>query len=141
MNVYLDASVIVPNWLVESATPVVQNFFLTFDDLPVVSDFAAGEVASAIARRWRMGGLARTLAETVLVHIDAWRNEECASATIESVDIALAAEFVRRFDLHLRMPDAIHLAMCERLKLTMATFDKPLVRAAHALGIDVVVPA
>jgi predicted nucleic acid-binding protein len=45
---------------------------------------------------------------------------------------------LRQLELKLRAPDAIHLAVAQRLKVAIATFDQPMAKAAHMLGIPVV---
>ncbi|MGI4877067.1 MAG: PIN domain-containing protein, partial [Janthinobacterium lividum] len=72
--------------------------------------------------------------------IDEWLAESVQSIEIESVDIRLATVFVRRFELGLRMPDAIHLAACRRHNLSLATFDNRLAGAARFIGIATVTP-
>jgi predicted nucleic acid-binding protein len=44
---------------------------------------------------------------------------------------------LRRLNLRLRAPDAVHLAMAERLGAKIATFDKQMANAANRLGISV----
>ena len=45
--------------------------------------------------------------------------------------------YVRRFDLALRAPDALHLAVARRLDATLVTLDRRLTAAARELGIAV----
>jgi predicted nucleic acid-binding protein len=66
---------------------------------------------------------------------------EAEDVVIEAVDLRHATQFVRRFDLMLRAPDALHAAVCQRLGPTLVTFDQRLARAAAALGIPVLNPA
>jgi predicted nucleic acid-binding protein len=60
---------------------------------------------------------------------------------VQDTDIQLASSFVRRFDLTLRAPDALHTAICHRHGLTFVTLDNRLALAATALGVAVRVPA
>jgi hypothetical protein len=55
-------------------------------------------------------------------------------------DCRLANIFVRRFDLRLRVPDALHAAICRRLGMRLVTLDRRLAAAAWTLEIDVLVP-
>jgi predicted nucleic acid-binding protein len=48
---------------------------------------------------------------------------------------------VRRFDLKLRAPDALHLAICRRLQARLVTLDNNLARAARALDVPCINPA
>jgi uncharacterized protein len=58
-------------------------------------------------------------------------------AEIHAVDVRLAAAYVRRFDLALRAPDALHLAVAERLDVPLVTLDRRLATAARELGVGV----
>ena len=56
---------------------------------------------------------------------------------IAATDARLAYIYVRRFDLGLRAPDALHLAIARRLDATLVTLDRRLAAAAGELGIAV----
>jgi predicted nucleic acid-binding protein len=45
--------------------------------------------------------------------------------------------FLRRLDLALRTPDAINIAMAQRLGATLVTFDKKMAAAARSIGTAV----
>ena len=49
----------------------------------------------------------------------------------------VARGFIGRFDLPLKAPDALHLAICATEGLRLLTFDEQLARNATALGIEV----
>ena len=140
MSLYLDASVLVPTVVVEQASPAVVEFLLGRADDLTVSDFAAAEVASALSRLVRMDRLTITEALERLADFDAWRTGETENADVAAHDCRLANTYVRRFDLKLRAPDALHAAICRRLGLQLVTLDRRLVAAARELGIAVVVP-
>ncbi|MDO9588458.1 MAG: PIN domain-containing protein, partial [Brevundimonas sp.] len=59
----------------------------------------------------------------------------------ESRDIRAAERLVRAFELKLRAPDAIHLAVCLRHDFRLATLDKKLAFAARAFGVACINPA
>jgi predicted nucleic acid-binding protein len=44
---------------------------------------------------------------------------------------------LRRLDLTLRAPDAINIALAQRLEATLFTFDAKMAGAAKVLGVDV----
>ncbi len=50
-------------------------------------------------------------------------------------DIRLANVYVRRFELMLRVPDALHAAVCKRAGHRLVTLDKRLAAAAKDLGV------
>jgi hypothetical protein len=56
---------------------------------------------------------------------------------IATEDVVLAEAMLRRLDLNLRAPDAIHIAIARRLGATLMTFDDKMARSAHALGLAV----
>jgi predicted nucleic acid-binding protein len=56
---------------------------------------------------------------------------------IASSDARLAYIYARRFNLGLRAPDALHLAMARRLDATFVTLDRRLATAARELGVAV----
>ena len=140
MSLYLDASVLVPTVVVEQTSPAVVEFLLSRADDLTVSDFAAAEVASALSRLVRMDRLTITEAKERLADFDAWRAGETENADMGAHDCRLANSYVRRFDLKLRAPDALHAAICRRLDLRLVTLDRRLAAAARELGIDAVVP-
>jgi len=80
-------------------------------------------------------------AEARLAIFDDWRSAGTEAVQIEASDFQLATAYVRRFDLMLRAPDALHAAICSRQNLTLVTLDRRLAKAGRELGIDVSVPA
>lgn len=140
MTLYLDASVVVPLFVREPAHPIVLALLDRNPAPLIVTELAAGELASALSRLVRTRQLPLANAIDSLVAFDAWRVGTCLSPAFESVDIRTAALFVRRFELKLRMPDAIHAATARRLGATLVTFDLRLASAAAALGIACTVP-
>ena len=57
---------------------------------------------------------------------------------LEKTDMHLATSYVRRFELSLLFPDALHIAICARISTALVTGDKQQARAAEMLGIPVV---
>ena len=137
MSVYLDASVMLPTLVEEPASAAVDDFITHCDEPLVISEFAAAEVASALSRLVRTGLLQPGDAAERLADFDAWRAASTDNLDIKASDVRLAHVFVRRFDLMLRAPDALHAAACQRQDLGLATRDRRLARAAEALGVRV----
>ena len=140
MSLYLDASTIMPTVVEDRFTRAVAAFLLNRGDGLVISDFGAAEVASALSRLVRMGELAATEAAQRLADFDAWRAGETENAEMDEHDGRLANTYVRRFNLKLRAPEALHAAICHRLQLQLVTLDRRLAAAARELGIAVAVP-
>ena len=141
MTLYLDASVLLPTLVDEGTTEAVDDLMERLDTAPFISDFAAGEVASALSRLVRMRHLDPSDVRARLSDFDAWRATDTAPQDVEPADIRLAAVFVRRLELGLRMPDAVHAAVCRRLGHTLVTLDVRLAGAASALGIKILIPS
>jgi predicted nucleic acid-binding protein len=137
---YLDASVLVPTLVKEPASPVVDEFLRSSTDQLVVSDYAAAEVASAMSRLIRMDRMLVSTASDRLVDFDAWRAGMTDTIDMVTHDSRLANTYVRRFELGLRAPDALHIAICRSLGLRLVTLDRRLAAAARQLGIDTFVP-
>uniref|UniRef100_B0T3L9 Ribonuclease VapC n=1 Tax=Caulobacter sp. (strain K31) TaxID=366602 RepID=B0T3L9_CAUSK len=135
MSVYLDASVILPTLIEEAGSAIVDHFMDELDDDLIVSEFAAAEVASALSRLVRTGLLDREDATRRLADFDAWRAAASRDLDLQASDVRLANVFVRRFDLMLRAPDALHAAACRREDHLLVTLDKRLAAAALELGV------
>ncbi|HEY5299369.1 MAG TPA: type II toxin-antitoxin system VapC family toxin [Acetobacteraceae bacterium] len=140
MSAYLDASVVLPAIKEEEASDAVDRFLSDWPGAIVVSDFAAAEVASALSRFVRMGHLDDVEAAEFLAKFDAFRAQTSSPCDLHAGDARLASTYVRRFDLMLKAPDALHAAICRRLDLTLVTLDRRLARAAGELGLSVLVP-
>ena len=141
MTCYLDASFMLPILVKDPTSAVVDSFMSTAQEKPWVSDFAAAEVASALSRLVRIGRLQAADGTACLFDFDVWRGTMTLSAEIHAVDVRLADAYVRRFDLGLRTPDALHLAIARRLDATLVTLDRRLATAARELGVASEKPA
>lgn len=140
MSSYLDASVLLPTLIAEPATEAVYDCLGTDGQELLIGDFAAAEVASALSRLVRMALLTDTDASARLADFDAWRAAMSLPVDIAASDARLADIYARRFDLGLRAPDALHLAIARRLDATLVTLDRRLATAAREMGITAEVP-
>jgi len=141
VSAYLYASALVATLVREPGSVAIDTFLEHYDGTIGVSDFAAAEVASAVSRLVRTNLITQEDAEARLSDFDAWRSIRAETIDLEPSDARLANTYVRRFDLMLRAPDALHAAICRRLDLTLVTLDQRLAKAARELGIDARVPA
>lgn len=138
MSVYLDASVLVSLFAIDTLSARADAALRTHSSFLIVSDFAAAEFASAIARRVRMQILTAEEAHVAFSTFDAWVARTTTSAPIANADVTAAAAFLRRLDLTLRTQDALHIAIVQRLAAELLTFDTRMARAARALGTSLV---
>jgi predicted nucleic acid-binding protein len=137
LTFYLDASVVLPVLVREASSAIVDAFMATVQRQLWVSDFGAAEVASALSRLVRTGRLQAADGAACLSDFDVWWGAMTLRAEIHAADVRLADAYVRRFDLGLRAPDALHLAITRRLDATLVTLDQRLVIAANQLGVAV----
>ena len=137
MSIYLDASFLIPTLVEEPGSDAVSAYLVAAERELLVSEFAAAEVAAALSRLVRMRLLASADAAARLADFDAWRAAASSPVDVEPTDARLAHAYVRRFDLMLRTPDALHLAIAARLDASIATLDRRLEKAARELGIAV----
>ena len=140
MTIYLDASVLIAVLAEEPASAAVRRFLRTHREDRLISDFTAAEVVSAISRLLRMRLLTEEEGSTRLADFDAWRAAASSAADMHAADARLAYAYVRRFDLRLRAPDALHLAIARRLDAALVTLDRRIAAAAKELGVAVEVP-
>lgn len=137
MSAYLDASVLVALFTNDQLTARADAFLRANAPVLVVSDFAAAEFASAIARRVRAREIAPDEARSGFADFDAWTARATQRETTGPADIAAAVAFLRRLDLNLRTPDALNIAIAQRVGASLVTFDGKMAVSARALGTPV----
>jgi hypothetical protein len=137
VSFYLDASAIVEFVTLGSFTKRVEAFLGANPDGLMISDFAAAEFAAVIARRVRTGELPTDEARIALADFDGWSGRATLRIETGSVDVVQAAAYIRRLDLPLRVPDAIHIAIADRCGASLVTFDRAMAAAARILGVAV----
>ncbi len=76
----------------------------------------------------------------MLSDLDLWAENIARRVTTEVDDVARATRLVKRFELGLRMPDALILAIAQRLSMAIATQDRRQAAAAEALGLRLIQP-
>ena len=138
MTLYLDASVVVALLTLDPHSLRAEILVERQGRDLVLSDFAAAEFASVMARRVRERLLTGDEADAACAALDRWAASEAAPLDTTGSDIRRAGVFLRRRDLNLRTQDAVHIALAERRGATLATFDAGMARAARTLGIAVV---
>ncbi|WP_376100320.1 type II toxin-antitoxin system VapC family toxin [Roseomonas sp. CCTCC AB2023176] len=119
--------------------------FLSTGVALVVSYFAAAELSAVITREVRMRPMTRQAGHDAFDAFDEWRRQDTepavlTPAVLTPAEVSLATVWLRRLDVNLRAPDALHLAMASRLALPVLTCDKAMATAARALGMEVADP-
>jgi predicted nucleic acid-binding protein len=134
VNVYLDASVLVALFTRDAFTQRANDFLDAALPILAVSDFAAAEFASAVARMTRTREITLDEARSILADFDVSRSRVADEPDIVPADVAVAASFIRRLDLTLRTADGINIAIAQRVGALLATFDIKMAASARAVG-------
>lgn len=137
MNLYLDASVLVALFSNDLFTKRADRALRGRDAGVLVSDFAATEFASSISRHVRMKELSVKDARDAFSAFDGWLAKSAMRVDALSEDVKFAESALRRLDVNLRAPDAIHIAIAQRLNAQLVTFDERMADCARMLGAPV----
>lgn len=138
MSTYLDVNVIIPLFVADAHNRRAEQALLNLNDDLFVSDLSVAEFSAVIARQVRTGDLHADEAGTAFETFDRWCAEYTRRIAIATVDLAAATALLRRFELSLRTPDALHLALVRRIGCKLLTFDNLLVRAARTIEVELV---
>ena len=137
MSYLLDASLLVPLFARDALTSRAFAFVGQSLAPLIVSDWAALETVSALGVKLRAGNLNSDEARVAVQNLDQWRQNFSIPAKLEEQDVQAAYALVGGFTLNLRAPDALHLALAQRLAATLATFDVKLAGAARTVGVSI----
>ena len=138
MSIYLDASVLVALLMVDAFMARADAFFRENTPVLIVSDFAATEFASAVARRVRTGDITADEARSGFSAFDTWTARATLREETMSAESRTAEMFLRRLDLTLRTADALNIAIAQQIRAALVTFDQRMAANARMLGIPVV---
>jgi uncharacterized protein len=134
---YFDTSVVVAYYLPERLSTHVQEIY-EYEIGPAVSDLVELELFAALSLRLRLGDLERAQVERVsglfLRHL---ADGLYTRIPVNAGHYHTARGFIARFDLPLKAPDALHLAVSAAESLKLVTADGQLARNAEALGVEV----
>lgn len=134
---FFDTSIVIAYYLPETYSPVVQKYYLQ-NPQPVISTLVEVETVSVFSRLVRTQSLdldsAKLVASTFLEHVTKGNYRQL---NLQSVHYRQARDYIARFDLPLKAPDALHLAAAALEQLPLVTADRQLARNADTLGIDV----
>jgi predicted nucleic acid-binding protein len=83
-----------------------------------------------------MRTLTQPAARIVFMQFDTWLQGTERAETIHA-DVATAERALRRLDMNLRAPDALNIAIAQRIGATLMTFDDKMAACAKALGVPV----
>ena len=135
MTAYLDSSIVLAYYLEETQSEQAQEIYRTRPDLQI-SELVDLEVLSSLSRLARVGSIELDDAKSVLALFNAHLRDGLYNRTsLDAGHYRLARDYVARFDLPLKSPDALHLALCAAEGLTLLTADRQLARNAEVLDV------
>jgi uncharacterized protein len=138
LSLYLDTSLLVALFIeADTFHDRATTFFAEIDETLVVSDFAATEFASVVARVTRMNVIKEAEARAIFGGFDTWRVRFTEEEDVVSRDIQAATVIIRRLDINLRAPDAINVAIALRVGASLVTFDHRMADSARTLGLTI----
>ena len=140
MSFYLDTSALIPLFVQEDSSETVEHWFASTKDVKFVSNLTSAEFCSAVSRLVRMKLQSAQDAKEVISDFETWRDRAAQTLEITASDFNGAGQLVRRPAPKLLTPDAIHLAACSRLGLTLVTFDMDLISNAKSYNIPFITP-
>jgi len=140
VSAYLDANVLLALLIQEPLTERADRCIGSTTGSVIVSDLASAEFASAVARRVQTREVTIEEARADLSDLDVWLVRCAQRVEIGAGDLMLATTYLRRLDLALLTPDAIHIAIAQRFGATLVTFDRQMAGCARALGYPVITP-
>jgi predicted nucleic acid-binding protein len=137
LSLYLDVSVLVALFTEDPFASHAHRFLRENASVVTVSDFAAAEFASVIGRHFRKKDITQREARVAFATFDSWAARVAQRVEIAAADVKAAEAFLRRLDLTLRAPDAINIAIAQRIGAAVFTFDDAMIKNARALGTPV----
>ena len=137
VSVYLAVNVLVALFVIDPLNGRADKAMRGLRDDLIVSSLSAAEFSAVIARRVRIRDLRCGEARTAFANFDSWCARYTRTLEMDGVDVAAATSLMRRLNLPLRTPDALHIAIARRTGCTLLTFDRSLARIAGTLGLGV----
>ena len=135
--IYLDTSVIAPNYWPERLSEASQQLLRTETERGL-SQLVEVEIFSALSRRVRMREISQERARQIAIEFQAdLDNDFYTRIPLEPIHYNLARDWISRFEVPLRTLDALHLAVASSNQLLLVTGDEALARSARTLGIEV----
>lgn len=132
---YLDANIVVPLFVTESRSEQIEAWLVGREGPFFLGDLVVAEFHSAVSRLVRQRHLAIERAQLLRARFDLWRQETMETVEHVAADIRVAGLLVQNPHPRLLSADAIHLATCRRLALTLVTDDLDLQEIATREGV------
>jgi predicted nucleic acid-binding protein len=134
----LDTSLLVPLLIREPGTPKVQAFLsVGAAKVLLISPWTITEFSSALALKERVRSISRQERRAALTMFEKFRSLRLELVPMEAADFEAAARLCDASAAPLRAGDALHLAVCRRVRGSLATMDQGLAAAGQEAGLAV----
>ena len=138
MACYLDTSLLVPLLIREPGTPRVQAFLSAgAAKALLISPWTITEFSSALALKERVRSISRQERRAALTMFEKFRSLRLELVPMDAADFEAAARLCDASAAPLRAGDALHLAVCRRVRGSLATMDQGLAAAGQEAGLAV----
>lgn len=130
-RLYFDTSLLVAALVHEAGTSSALAFLQTHAKQPwLISPWVVTELASALALQVRRDAITAQESQATWQRFGVLREHRLQTLQLVAEDFEAAARLCLVQAPPLRAGDALHLALCQRLHLQLASFDRGLCRAA-----------
>ncbi|MEO0409627.1 MAG: type II toxin-antitoxin system VapC family toxin [Cyanobacteria bacterium P01_A01_bin.135] len=135
--IYLDTSFIAPFYINEATSDRVETILKNLPSTELtISDWTKVEFASLLARRVRMGELAREMLERIMSAFESDTAQTYTVLGISKADFDRASGLILNPQTGLRAGAALHLAIAQNnTASTFLSLDKELLAIAKASGM------
>ena len=137
MSPYLDTNVLVSFFARDDFSTRAEAFLTATRGPFIISDLTAAEFSAVIARQVRIRERSRREAAAIFAEFDTWCGDSAERVALATEHVTLADQYLRRLNLALSAPDAIHIAVAHRSGSFLVTFDRQMAAAARGLNLTV----
>lgn len=134
MKIYFETSILVSLFVTDSNTPAAEKIALRTPSV-ITSVWAEAEFSSALGVRSRMRLMTALERSECEAAFNTWMTGREAPILPIGADFVAARTLVQQVRAPLRAADALHLALCQRLGLSLATLDLTQSAAAIEIGV------
>lgn len=137
--IYVDTSAAISYFVRDAHTDTAIGLLTRPGLMLAISDLCVAEFIASISMHVRMGRYPAATGHELIEDFESWAGSFANLFQLQATDTRDAINFLRRFELKLRTPDALHLAICKRAGAHLASFDDDQSNASNMLGIPLAI--